>query len=231
MLSSIKQAASISDQIFEQLLPLIRPRVPEIAIAKQIWRLAKAHGCTKLAFDTLVASGPRSAKPHAKPTMRKLKTGDLVFIDFGVKVNGYCSDCTRTFILGEPSEQQQKVFNIVLKAQQEAIQAVKAGVKVADIDLIARDFIKEQGYEKCFPHSTGHGVRQHVHVKPRVHFKTKGVLKAGEIITIEPAIYIKDFGGVRIEDMVLVTETGYEVLTHFPKKLCDPHSAKDKQNT
>lgn len=218
-LDPIRQAAAISDQIFGQLLPLIRPGIPEIAIAKQIKRLAKASGCKKLAFNTLVASGRRSAWPHGKPTWKKLQAGELVFIDFGVKVEGCCSDCTRTFILGEPTLQQQKIYDIVLKAQSLAIKAVKAGVRAAEIDLIARNIIKAEGYDTCFPHSTGHGLRKHIHIQPRIHFKSNSELKIGDVITIEPAIYIKDWGGVRIEDMVLVTKDGYEILTHFPKTL------------
>ena len=219
MLSSFRQAAKISDRIFSQLLPSIKPGIREIELAQKIWQLAKQHGCTTLSFDTLVASGPRTAMPHAKPTQKKLCAGELVFIDFGVKVNGYCSDITRTFILGKPTARQKKIYQVVLEAQQKALQKVKAGVPVAEIDLAARDYIKKHHYGKYFVHSTGHGVRKRVHVKPRIHFKNPAILKAGEIITIEPGIYIKGWGGVRIEDMVVVTEKGYEVLTRALKEL------------
>jgi len=192
--------------------PFLVPGTREIDIAIVIKRLALAHGCRHMAFETLVASGVRSAYPHGKPTQKKLRDGDLVFIDFGVKVNGYCSDITRTFVVGKPTTKQKKIMAIVKEAQRRAIAKVKAGALIADVDLAARDYIQRFRLEKYFVHSTGHGVGKRVHVKPRVHFKTEGKLKAGEIITIEPGIYIKGWGGVRIEDMVRVEANGCKIL-------------------
>ncbi|MFC1478479.1 M24 family metallopeptidase [Candidatus Margulisiibacteriota bacterium] len=222
-LTFFRQAAAVSDQIFSRLITHVRPGIREIELGDFIARTALMFGCEKMSFKTLVASGRRSAYPHGKPTKKKLKMGDLVFIDFGVKINKFCSDCTRTFVLGNPTPRQKRIHQIVLDAQQLAIDKVKAGVPVAEIDLAARDYIKQHRHGKYFLHSTGHGIRKRVHVRPRIHYKDKSVLKAGQIVTIEPGIYIKDWGGVRIEDMVRVTETGHELLTRFDKKLWEIH--------
>ena len=219
MLDSMHQAAKLSDQILDAVVPQIYTGVTELHIATLIASKAKELDCPKQSFQTLVASGPRSAMPHGKPTKRRLKQGDIVFLDFGIKVNGYCSDCTRTFLLGKPTEEQHKIYNIVLKAQLLAIGKVAAGVPVSEVDLAARNYIEKNGYANNFPHSTGHGIRKRVHVKPRVHFKSKETLKTGEVISVEPGIYIKGWGGVRIEDMIQVTETGYKILTQYNKNL------------
>ncbi|MFH1429547.1 MAG: M24 family metallopeptidase [Candidatus Margulisiibacteriota bacterium] len=218
-LTYFRQAAAISDQVFSRLVSHIRPGIREREIALFISKTALMFGCEKMSFKTLVASGARSAYPHGRPTNKKLMIGDLVFIDFGVKVNGFCSDCTRTFVLGNPTERQKRIYQIVLDAQERAIDKVKASVPVSEIDLAARNYIKQHRHGKYFIHSTGHGIRKRVHVKPRIHYKDNSVLKAGQIITIEPGIYIEDWGGVRIEDMVRVTDTGHEMLTKFDKKL------------
>jgi len=217
MIDCFKQAAAISDQILTELLPIIKPGTKEKTIAQKIKELATHYKSPNLAFKTLVASGKRAAEPHALPTNKQLQPGEMVFVDFGVKVNGFCSDITRTFFLGPITKKQKKIYQIVKESQQLAIKKVAAGVNVSEIDKTARNYIKKHNYGKYFIHSTGHGIRKHVHVKPRIHYKETYKLKAGEVISIEPAIYIKNWGGIRIEDMVLLTKTGAEVLTKFEK--------------
>lgn len=221
MIKNIKKAAKVSDQIFKNLLPFIKPGITEKQISNLILEIANTYKITKFSFLSLVASGSRSAMPHAMPTNKKIQKGEFLFIDFGVKVKGFCSDCTRTFVIGKASMRQKKIYNLVLKAQNLAINMVRAKIAVSIIDLAVRDFFKAHNLAENFPHSTGHGIRKRVHVKPRIHFKSESFLKNSEVITIEPALYFKGFGGVRIEDMVLVKENGFEILTKFPKELIE----------
>lgn len=184
----------------------------EKEVAADIRSLFKKFGA-KPAFRTIVASGKRSAKPHGFATDKKIKRGDLVVIDFGAVYNGYCSDMTRTFVVGKPTKKQKKVYRIVKEAQRRAIKAVRAGRACREIDKAARSYIEKQGFGKYFIHNTGHGIGRKVHEAPKISKKNRCRLREGMVIAIEPGIYIKGWGGVRIEDMVLVTRTGCKVLT------------------
>lgn len=169
-------------------------------------------------FETIVASGKHSAEPHYVPSDKKINKNDFVIIDCGVIKNNYCSDMTRTFCI-EPNEKQKQLYEIVLKAQQKAIEKIKFGARAAYIDKQARDFIKSRGFPDFFLHGLGHGIGVEVHEQPMINPKSNNVLKPGMVFSIEPGIYIKDFGGVRIEDAVLLTRKGIKILTEFPKTL------------
>jgi len=197
-------------QIAKQILQSIKPRVgiAEKELAQEIRKLLKKHGA-RSAFRILVGSGENAAIPHCYATNKKIMPGELVMVDFGANYKGYCSDVTRTFVMGKPNKKQKKLLSLVKAAQKKAIKQVKAGVKCSIIDKVARDHLKGH----YFIHSTGHGVGKKVHQKPRISLASKERLKAGQVITIEPGIYIKGWGGVRIEDMVLVTKRGCKILT------------------
>lgn len=208
--SFLLMAIRIGEQVFRNLV--ISPGQKEKEIANWIEQELKKHGA-RPAFRIIVASGKRSAKPHGFATNKKIKKGDLVVIDFGAVYNGYCSDITRTFIVGKPTKKQKRIFNIVKEAQRRAIKAVRAGIRCCDVDHAARQYIEKKGYGKYFIHGTGHGIGRKVHEPPKISKGNRNKLKAGMVITIEPGIYIKGWGGVRVEDMVLVTEQGGRVLT------------------
>ena len=208
------QAVRIAEAILERLV--FRAGESELDVAFRIESLLKGFGA-KPAFKTIVASGPRSAKPHGYATNKKIKKGEPVMIDFGALYHGWRSDITRTFLPEKPTAKQRKIYGIIKQAQARAIKAVKAGVTCRSVDLAARDYIKEKGYGKYFIHTTGHGVGHKVHEPPKISFRNRHKLKIGQVITIEPGIYIKGWGGVRIEDMVLVTRTGGRLLTAVPK--------------
>jgi len=195
----------------------------ESEVADQIKLLLKQYRA-RPAFRIIVASGKRSAVPHGYASDKRIKKGELVVVDFGALYNGYCADITRTFITGKSTEKQRKILRMVVEAQKRAIRAVKAGAMCSDIDLAAREYIKRRcllychiSRKKCsgdcFIHSTGHGIGRKVHQAPKISLRNKSRLKAGQVITVEPGIYIKGWGGARIEDMVLVTKRGAKVLT------------------
>jgi len=225
----LKRAAKATESVFARALPYIRARAPgllrlpgssglselsEIEIAEMMESFAlKIPGVEGLAFPTIIASGPNGAMPHAEPTERVIKTGDLVTVDFGVMLGGYASDMTRTLILGEPDETLRKAFDSVLRAQAAGLAAAKAGMACADLDAVCRDIIENDGFGEYFVHTTGHGIGTEVHEDPRIAKNSEVTLEAGMAVTIEPGIYIEGLGGVRIEDTVIITETGCEVIT------------------
>jgi Xaa-Pro aminopeptidase len=172
-----------------------------------------------VAFPIIAASGPRSALPHGAPTERVLQSGDFLTLDFGAAVHGYRSDMTRTVVLGQPSEQQQLIYQVVLRAQLAAQQAVRPGVPGKAVDKVARDIITEAGFGSFFGHGLGHGVGLQIHESPSAGVRGETILEPGMIVTVEPGIYIPDFGGVRIEDMVVVTADGYRNFNHADKSL------------
>lgn len=215
----IKKAASIADRAFEKILQFIRPGESEKEVAVELEYWLKRYGGEGLSFPSIVASGERSALPHGQPTDKVIKLGDFVTLDFGCIYNGYCSDMTRTIAMGDPTEKMLQVYNTVLKAQEEALKSIKPGVTGADVDKVARDIIKAEGYGDYFGHGLGHGVGREVHEGPRVSPMGTNVLKPGMIITDEPGVYIPNEFGVRIEDLVLVTEDGFETLSKSPKNL------------
>lgn len=216
----LKRGARVNAEALREVAASIRPGRAESDVALDLETAMRRRGASGASFDTIVASGPRSALPHGIASSRKLKKGDLITIDFGAVVSGYHADTTRVFSLGQPSSKGEKIYNIVLEAQMTALEAVKPGVRCGDVDKAARDVISEYGYGEAFGHGTGHGVGLDIHEAPRLGPGVKEELRPGMVVTVEPGIYLPRWGGVRIEDMVLVTERGKEVLTRsFTKQL------------
>ena len=204
------KAIAIAKNIVAKLS--IHPGETEAEVAAWIGQELKKKGA-KPAFKTIVASGKRAALPHGYATNKEIKNGELVVVDFGALYQGQRSDLTRTYIVGKPKARQKKIMAIVREAQTRAIKAVKAGVACRDIDQAARDYIKHKLFGHCFIHTTGHGIGRKTHQAPKISMHNRRLLQAGTVITIEPGIYIKGWGGVRIEDMVLVTTKGCRLLT------------------
>ncbi len=214
----LRQAANLNRQAFESILPSIAPGVSERSVALNLEFALKKLGGEENSFDFIVASGVRGALPHGVASEKTIQDGDLVTIDFGTRVGGYCSDETVTFGVGNVSGKLRQIFDIVLEAHDSALHSVKAGMEIAALDDIARSHIKQQGYGEFFGHGLGHGVGLDIHEYPSVSSRSSDCLQEGMIITIEPGIYVPDLGGVRIEDSVIVTDSGYEVLTSIPKQ-------------
>jgi len=216
-ISAIRKAAEIVDTALTELLSELEPGPTEKEIAIELDHRILVNGADAIAFPTIAASGPSAACPHAPPTDRQLTAGDMLKIDVGCRLEGYCSDMTRTTFLGEPSEKFSDIYNVVLDAQQAALEQVAAGVTCAQLDKIARDVVQGAGFGDYFTHGLGHGVGLEVHEAPRVSARSDQVLAVGMVITVEPGIYIEGWGGVRIEDLVVVTEGGCETLSNTPK--------------
>ncbi len=216
----LRQAIEVGDQVFLDVFPQIKAGMRELDVVDLLHQTLKQAGATDFSFDTIVASGHRTSMPHGVATNKIIESNDIVTIDWGVKNNRYCSDCTRTFFMSTPQQEELiKIYQLVLKANQAAIAAVKAGVSTRFIDSIARSIISEGGYGDAFNHGTGHGLGIDIHEYPRLNTYTEAILEPNMVITIEPGIYIEGLGGVRIEDVVLVTEDGCEVLTKLSKDL------------
>lgn len=220
-LELIKKAEAIGDEVFTEILTFIKPGMTELELAARIEYLLKLKGAEGLSFSAIVASGINSSMPHAVPSRKKIELGDFLTMDFGCIYEGYCSDMTRTVVVGKASEKQKEVYNTVLKAQQAALDFIKAGYKGKEVDKVARDIIYGAGYEGCFGHGLGHSVGLHIHENPRLSMLEEGIIEAGMTETVEPGIYIKGFGGVRIEDLVVVTEQGHENFTFSNKNLIE----------
>ncbi|WP_430785326.1 M24 family metallopeptidase [Virgibacillus flavescens] len=218
-ISILKDAAKIADDAFEHIQSYIRPGVKEIDISNELEFFMRKQGATSSSFDIIVASGYRSALPHGVASNKKIENGELVTLDFGALYNGYCSDTTRTVAVGEISDELRKIYDTVLTAQLKGVEGIKPGITGVEADALTRDYITEKGYGKYFGHSTGHGIGLEVHEGPGLSFKSDIKLEAGMVVTVEPGIYVANVGGCRIEDDVLVTETGYERLTHATKEL------------
>jgi Xaa-Pro aminopeptidase len=215
----IKKAVKRAETAFRKLQPFIRAGSTERKLAMKLEEFLKEEGCKTLPFGVIVASGSLSALPHASPTNRVIKEGDLIVFDWGGEYEGYYSDMTRTVALkGRDFVKQRGIYSIVLEAQKRAIEAVKSNIKATAVDAAARSHIKQKGYGENFGHGTGHGVGLAVHEKPYVSWRSKDMIRENMVFTVEPGIYVPAFGGVRIEDMVVVTKTGAEVLTSLPKK-------------
>lgn len=217
-LALIEEAVRLADEAFQEVLPLIRPGVSEREVALQLEYSMRRMGAEGAAFKTIVASGYRSALPHGVASARIMAPGDLVTLDFGAVYSGYHSDITRTVVLGRPDKKQEEIYQLVLEAQMSAIESLRAGVKALDVDGAARRIIEQAGYGNQFGHSTGHGVGLSIHEKPRLSAKDQSILEEGMVVTIEPGVYLPGWGGVRIEDTVLVLDGGCRVLTRTPKE-------------
>ncbi|GMQ57765.1 Xaa-Pro dipeptidase [Vallitalea sediminicola] len=220
-LKCIQKAASIGDLAYEHILKFVKPGVTEKEVALEIETCMKKNGAENLSFDTIVASGLNSSKPHAEPSDKKIEEGDFVTLDFGCVYKGYCSDMTRTFVVGKASEKQKEIYNIVLDAQLKALEAVKAGCIGKDIDKIARDIITDKGYGDNFGHGLGHSVGLFIHEEPRFSYSDENVFTENMVVTVEPGIYVPGFGGVRIEDLVSVTKDGIINFVSSPKQLIE----------
>lgn len=218
-ISIIKAACRIADEAYEHIVTYIKPGMTELQVSNELEFFMRKRGATSSSFDTIVASGTRSALPHGVATDKVIEVGDFVTLDFGALYNGYISDTTRTLAVGEPSEKLKEIYQVVLDAQLLALEKVKPGMTGKEADAIARDYIASKGYGEAFGHSLGHGIGLEVHEGPGLSFRSDIVLEPGMVITIEPGIYLPNIGGVRIEDDALVTENGLEKLTHSTKEL------------
>lgn len=223
-IKAIRAAVTLTDQIFNDLIPWLRRRlkrgtVTELDAALWLKREFEERGAEGPSFPPIVAAGANSARPHAVPGNRPVRSGHFLLFDFGLILNGHCSDMTRTIGIGNISPKRRRIYEIVAEAQLAGIAAVRAGRTGAAVDEATRSVIREAGYAKQFGHGTGHGVGIEIHESPRVSGVNRKRLKAGNVITIEPGIYVPGFGGVRIEDMVVVRDGGCEVLTQTPKAM------------
>lgn len=219
----LRDAAARLERVLPPVLAEVRPGVTERTIAAAIEASMREAGYERMAFDTIVASGPHSAMPHYRAGTRTLAAGDLLVLDFGGVLDGYCCDLTRTVSIGPPSREARRVYDAVRDAHAAAIAAVKPGVDTSAVDAAARDLLRERGLGEAFGHGTGHGLGLDVHEEPRIGKPRADVpplaLAAGMVFTIEPGAYLPGFGGVRIEDDVLVTESGCDLLTSFSREL------------
>jgi Xaa-Pro aminopeptidase len=214
----IRQAVQLASGIFHSIFQAIREGTTEAEVSAELERLARRAGAEKMSFETIVASGPHSAMPHARPVRQRIGPGFVIF-DYGVILGGYCSDMTRTVHVGRAEDQARRVYQAVLEAQLAGIAAVRPGVEAQEVDLAARKVLRKYKLDKYFTHSLGHGVGIEIHEAPRLAKGQTQKLEAGMVVTIEPGVYIPGEGGVRIEDMVLVTANGCEVLTPTSKEL------------
>lgn len=215
----IVKAQRIAEKAFEHILSYIKPGVTDKDIALELEYFMLKNGADGLSFETIAVSGKNSSMPHGVPTLKKVEDGDFVTMDYGALVNGYHSDMTRTVAVGRVSDEQKKVYDTVLKAQLASINALKPGILGVDADKAARDVIASAGYGEYFGHGTGHGVGVEIHELPNLSPRSPATLEVGNIVTIEPGIYLPGKFGVRIEDMALITPDGKRVLTEAPKEL------------
>jgi Xaa-Pro aminopeptidase len=226
-LALMAEAARTGCKLFEHILGVLRPGIAEVEVAAELEYQARMMGAEGMSFETIVASGLRSAMPHGRASAAPLPRRGFVTLDFGIIHKGYCSDMTRTVFLGKPKPEERRAYEAVLEAQENAVGAVAAGVSCAEVDEAARSVLRREGLAEAFTHSTGHGVGLEIHEQPRVGAGQSTRLQPGMVITIEPGIYLAGkFGirgnfGIRIEDMVAVTRSGGQVLTPAPKALIE----------
>jgi len=218
-LKLMAKAADLGNRVFQAVLPHIRSGATEVEVAAGLEFFARSMGAEGMSFDTIVASGPRSALPHGHASRQKLPRNGFVTLDFGVILNGYCSDMTRTVCLGKPGPLERQAYDAVLRAQEAAVDAVRPGVTCGEVDEAARSILRKEGLGRYFTHSTGHGVGLEIHEQPRVAAEQTLELKPGMVITIEPGVYLAGKFGIRIEDMIAVTDRGNKVLTPVQKTL------------
>jgi Xaa-Pro aminopeptidase len=218
-IANIRKAVAITDRVFSEIIGIIKPGIREQDISAEISYRQRMYGADGDAFETIVASGERGALPHGRASMKKIASRELVTLDFGCVYGGYHSDMTRTVAVGRPHPEAKKIYYTVLDAQLRAIGAARSGVKTGDLDAVARGFIRKEGYERYFRHSLGHGLGLQIHEPPRISVLSTSTLQAGNVVTIEPGVYIAGLGGVRIEDDVVIRNDHCEVLNRSPKEL------------
>ena len=215
-----KKALAYAEDALVKLLDLIQPGMTEKQVAWEFESLMRANGAGRMSFPIICAAGPNSALPHAIPTNRKIEKDEPIVFDWGVRYKGYCSDTTRTVVLGKPNNELKKIHQTVRDAQQKATDAIKAGANGKAVDQIARAYIDSQGYKDRFGHGLGHGTGLAIHEAPRLSPLSTSILEPGMIVTVEPGIYIPDWGGVRVENQVVVREDGAEVLNSLSTTIC-----------
>ncbi len=215
----IKHAVAITDRVLSEILDILHPGMSEQDVAAEISYRQRRYGAESDAFEIIVASGERGVLPHGRASSKKIRRGDFVTLDAGCVYEGYHSDLTRTVSVGKPKSEARKMYQVVLDTQARAIAAAGSGVLARDLDAVARGYMREKGYEKYFSHSLGHGLGLQIHEPPRISKQSNARLEAGNVITIEPGIYIPDVGGVRIEDDILIKNAHCEVLSSSPKEL------------
>jgi len=216
-LATIRRAVALSDGAIHHIGDVIRPGMTEKEIAWEMESYMRTHGADQIAFPIIAAAGPNGAMPHAVPSDRAILAGEPIVMDLGARVDGYNSDLTRTICIGEPDDKYREVYDIVLKAQLAAEKAIRPRMQGKEADAVARKVISEAGYGEYFGHGLGHGVGLAVHEKPNAGKTSEDVLRPGSVVTVEPGIYIPGWGGIRIEDMVVVTDNGVEVLSQATK--------------
>jgi Xaa-Pro aminopeptidase len=218
-IARIRAAVELGSQLFDTVVAAIRPGTSEMDVAAELEHAARRSGAEQMSFETIIASGERSALPHGRASRSAIPRNGFVVCDFGVILSGYCSDMTRTVYVGHPDKEAHRIYDAVHAAQQAAVDAVRPGVSAGEIDQVARRVLQKKGFGRYFTHSTGHGVGLEIHEAPRVAAGQKVILCPGMVITIEPGAYVPGKWGVRIEDMVVVRENGCEVLTPTSKEL------------
>jgi Xaa-Pro aminopeptidase len=214
-------AARIATTALERVLPMLRPGLSELEVAGILEKALRDEGSEEAPFPPIVASGPRAALPHARASKRVIERGDFLLLDFGAQYRGYCSDVTRTFVVGAATDEQRDVYSIVQEANRLASESVKAGMTGIAADTLARSYIERRGHGAAFGHGLGHGLGLEVHEAPRLARTAEAALKEGAVVTIEPGIYRAGWGGVRIEDDVHLSATGPKVLTNFSRELLE----------
>ncbi|MGI9076402.1 MAG: M24 family metallopeptidase [Gemmatimonadaceae bacterium] len=220
-LTLIEQAVAVATGALESVLPVVRAGMTESEIAGMLESALREHGSEALPFPSIVASGARSALPHARTSGRAVERGDFLLMDFGSVVGGYCADITRTFVVGRCDTRQREVYDIVREANARASAAVRADMRGREADAVARDYIASVGYGEAFGHGLGHGIGLEVHEAPRLAASAEGLLPPNAVVTIEPGVYIPDWGGVRIEDDVYLDSGGPRILSAFPRDLLE----------
>ncbi|SFA71611.1 Xaa-Pro aminopeptidase [Lentibacillus halodurans] len=216
-LTVLKQAAQIADEAFEHIQGYIKPGVKEMDISNELEFFMRRQGATSSSFDIIVASGYRAALPHGVASDKAIQSGELVTMDYGALLNGYCSDTTRTVAVGEISDELKQIYNTVLEAQLRGVDGIKPGMTGKEADALTRDYIKEKGFGDYFGHSTGHGLGMEVHEGPGLSYRSDKKLEPGMVVTVEPGIYIPNVGGCRIEDDIVIIESANERLTQATK--------------
>jgi len=220
-LALIEAANGIATRALERTIAQVCVGMSELEVAGLLEKALRDEGSEGFPFPSIVASGPRSALPHARSSSRRIESGDFLLLDFGAETNGYCADVTRTFVVGQAVPEQREVYDVVRVANESAARRVRAGMTGKDADAIARDYIEQRGYGDLFGHSLGHGLGLEVHEAPRLARTAEGALAEGAVVTIEPGIYRPGWGGVRIEDDVFLGPDGPKVLTSFPRELIE----------